>query len=112
MTPFQKKLFKGLIVMALLSPLGIILPEAFQAGDAWGEWGTDALETLLGYVPAKLKELSGLWTPPVPDYNIGPEGSPLAIQIVSYVISGIMGISIVASVIFLITRIIRPGDGK
>ena len=56
MTKTQKKLCKGLFIMALLSPLGIILPVIVNSGDAWGEWGMDALEKLLGFVPEGLKK--------------------------------------------------------
>jgi hypothetical protein len=106
MTHFQKKLWIGLIIMALLSPLGILLPEKFNAGDAWGEWGTDTLEKLLGYVPEGLKKLVDLWKAPIPDYNLGGENSPLIIQVVSYVISGILGITIVGGVIYLLSRLL------
>lgn len=104
MTRFQKRLFIGLIIMALLSPIGILLPEKFNAGDAWGEWGTDTLEKLLGYVPEGLKKLSDLWKAPIPDYNLGTEDSPLIVQVVSYIISGIFGIGIVGGVIYLMSK--------
>lgn len=106
MTRFQKKLWIGLVIMALLSPLGILLPEKFDAGDAWGEWGVDTLEKLLGYVPEGLKKLSDLWKAPIADYNFGGENSPLIIQVVSYVISGLLGIVIAGCVIYLISRLL------
>lgn len=106
MTRFQKKLWIGLVIMALLTPIGIILLEKFNAGDAWGEWGTDTLEKLLGYVPEGLKKLADLWKAPIPDYNLGGESSPLIIQVVSYVISGILGIAVVGGVIYLISRLL------
>lgn len=106
MTRFQKRLWIGLVIMALLTPIGIILPEKFNAGDAWGEWGTDTLEKLLGYVPAGLKRLADLWKAPIADYNLGSESSPLIIQVVSYVISGMLGIAIAGCVIYLISRLL------
>ncbi|NTU43486.1 MAG: cobalamin biosynthesis protein [Nitrospirales bacterium] len=112
MNPFQKKLLAGLIVMAVLSPLGIVLPMLFKSGDAWGEWGTDSMEKLLGYIPAGMKRIADIWSAPVTDYNFGSESSSLTTQIVSYILSGIIGITAVACVVYLITRIIRPGDGK
>ncbi|MGD0919371.1 MAG: hypothetical protein ABSB22_23255 [Thermodesulfobacteriota bacterium] len=57
MKTFQKRLWIGLFILALLTPLGVILPEKFNAGDAWGEWGPETLEKLLGYVPDGLKRL-------------------------------------------------------
>lgn len=112
MTRFQKKLWIGLIIMALLSPLGILLPEKFNAGDAWGEWGTETLEKLLGYVPEGLKKLSDLWKAPIPDYNLGGESSPFIIQVVSYIISGILGIAIVGVVVYVISKIVINGHGQ
>jgi hypothetical protein len=106
MTKTQKKLWTGLIVMALLSPLGIILPELFQSGDAWGEWGTDTLETLLGFVPEGLRKYAELWKAPIQDYNLGGEGSSMTVQVISYVLSGILGILVVAGVIYLISRVV------
>ncbi len=105
-TPFQKKLWIWLIIMALLSPLGIILPEKFKAGDAWGEWGTDTLEKVLGYVPEGLKKLTDIWKAPITDYNLGGEDASLTVQIFSYIISGILGIVLVGGVVYLISRLL------
>jgi cobalt/nickel transport protein len=112
MTTFHKKLWIGLIIMALLSPIGILLPEKFNAGDAWGEWGTDTLEKLLGYVPEGLKKLTDLWKAPIADYNLGSESSPFIIRVLSYVVSGILGIAIVGGVIYLISRLLIKTRGK
>lgn len=101
MKKFEKKLWLGLFIMALLSPLGIILPEKFGAEDAWGEWGLNALEKLLGYVPEGLKRTADIWTAPIPDYNFGGDGALLFAKILSYIVSGIIGI-ILASVVMII----------
>jgi len=98
---FEKKLWLGLFIMAMLSPLGIILPEKFGAGDAWGEWGLNALEKLLGYVPEGLKKTADIWTAPIPDYNLVGDGALLPAKILSYIVSGIIGI-ILASVVMVI----------
>jgi hypothetical protein len=104
MTKFQKRLWIGLGIMALLTPIGIYLPEKFNAGEAWGEWGPEAIEKLLGYVPAGLKKLSELWTPPVPDYNFGGENAAMSTQVISYIISGVIGIAAGAILIYVITK--------
>jgi hypothetical protein len=104
MTKSQKKLWIGLLVMALLTPLGIILPQLFNAGAAWGEWGVDKLEQLLGYAPQGLKKLSDLWKAPVPNYSFGGRDASMALQIISYVASGVLGVLAVALVVYLITR--------
>jgi cobalt/nickel transport protein len=104
MTKFQKKLWIGLAIMALLTPLGIYLPEKFKAGDAWGEWGTDKIRELLGYVPEGLNKLADFWKAPVPDYNFGGENAAMSTQVISYIISGIIGIAAGVILIYVITK--------
>ncbi|MGA3083208.1 MAG: PDGLE domain-containing protein [Thermodesulfobacteriota bacterium] len=106
MTKSQKKLWIGLLIITLLSPLGIILPEKFKAGGAWGEWGPEELQKLVGYVPQGLKRLTDLWKAPVPDYNFGGEGSSLIVQVLSYIVSGLIGILIVCLVMYVISKLI------
>ena len=106
MTKFDKKLWIGLLVMALLTPLGIYLPERFKAGDAWGEWGTDRIQELLGYVPEGLRKLTEFWKAPVTDYNFGGENAAFGMQVISYIMSGIIGIAVAVLVIYLITKLL------
>ena len=104
MTKFQKKLWIGLAIMALLTPLGIYLPKKFNAGDAWGEWGPGKIQELLGYMPAGLNKLADFWKAPVPDYNFGGENTAMSTQVISYIISGIIGIAAVVILIYVITK--------
>lgn len=106
MTRFQKKLWIGLLIMALMTPLGILLPETFKAGEAWGEWGIEKLEKVLGYVPEGLRKLTDLWKAPVPDYNFGGEGSSMTLKTISYIASGLLGVGICAFILSLISRLI------
>ncbi|MGO9613105.1 MAG: PDGLE domain-containing protein [Dissulfurispiraceae bacterium] len=110
MTGHQKKLWLGLIVLALLTPLGVILPARFKAGGAWGEWGPAELKKLIGYMPEGFKKLADLWKAPVPDYNFGGEQSSMTSQIISYIASGIIGILAVAIVIYVISRLIVKNE--
>lgn len=107
MTGFQKRLVVFLFIIAILSPLGIILPEVFNAGDAWGEWGLDTIKEMLGFIPEGMKRLSEIWKAPIPDYNLGGEDSSLYVQIFSYIISGIIGIGLVGGFIIIIAKINR-----
>ena len=104
MTRFQKRLCIGLLIMALLTPLGILLPERFKAEGAWGEWGAEKLEKLLGHVPEGLKKLTDFWKAPIPDYNFGGEGASMTLRAVSYIASGLFGIGICAFVVYVISR--------
>jgi cobalt/nickel transport protein len=104
MTKFQKKLWMGIGILALLSPIGIMLPEKFKAGDAWGEWGTDTIKEMLGYVPKGLENLSELWKAPLPDYSLGGENAPQAVQYGSYIVSAIVGIVLVGAAWFVLKK--------
>lgn len=107
MTKSQKRLWIGLIVLAIISPLGIILPEKFKATEgAWGEWSAEALQRMLGYVPEGLKKTADVWKAPIPDYNLGGEGATVGAQIISYIISGFLGILIVGLVVYVISRLL------
>jgi hypothetical protein len=106
MTKFQKKLWIGLLIMALLTPLGILLPQRFNAEGAWGEWGTDKLEKLLGFLPEGLKKLTHIWKAPVLGYNFGGEGASKTLQVISYIASGFLGIGVCVLIVFIISRFI------
>lgn len=106
------KLWIGLGVFALLSPLGLILPELFKAGSAWGEWGTDTIKELLGYIPRGLEKFSSLWNAPMPDYAFnGWEEKGLGALSFSYIISAVLGVGIVIIIVILIGRFLaKKGD--
>lgn len=110
MTKTQKKLWAGLVIMALLSPVGILLPEWLNAGDAWGEWGSKTLEKVLGYLPEGMKQYADFWKAPVPDYQLGGDNASKTVRIVSYIFSGLFGIVVVALVIYGISRVIVKNE--
>lgn len=94
------------MVMALLSPLGLLLPKLFNGGDAWGEWGEDTLEKLLGYVPEGIKQYAGLWKAPMPDYTFGDDALSQGLHIGSYIVSALLGLFIAALVIYGIAKLL------
>jgi cobalt/nickel transport protein len=106
MKRFERKLWLWLFVMALLSPLGIILPEKFGAKGAWGEWGADALEKMLGYVPEGLKKTANLWTAPLQNYAFGGECPLISTKIVSYIVSAFIGIALTWAIVLIISRLL------
>jgi len=101
------KMWIGLAVLALFSPIGIILPDHFKAGDAWGEWGTDEIEKMLGYVPQGMKRLAEMWRAPLTDYDIkGWDQMGLGMQSLGYIFSAIVGMAIIVAVILLLGKIV------
>ncbi len=102
----HRKLILGLIILALLSPLGVILPAKFNAGDAWGEWSGETIGKLIGFIPEGMKKNSALWKAPVPDYNLGGGNSSLTVQVVSYIVSGAIGIALTLMIFFILSRFV------
>jgi len=99
------KFWFAIAVLIILSPLGLILPDHFKAGSAWGEWGADEMQKLVGYVPKGLEKLSSLWSAPIPDYAFkGWEEKPLASLSLAYVFSAVIGIIICVGVVLALGK--------
>jgi len=85
----------------------LLLPEHLKAGSAWGEWGFEEMSSLVGYIPTGLKQLSSIWTAPVPDYSF-PEGEgkgPIDPGL-AYVFSAILGVGLTIGCIFLLGKLL------
>jgi hypothetical protein len=106
------KLWVGLAILIIFSPLGLLLPEHFKSGAAWGEWGVEEVQKLVGYIPKGLKKLSSLWNAPMPDYVFkGWEEKGLSQASFAYIISAIIGIVLIILLVFLIGRFLaRKGE--
>lgn len=101
------KLWIGIAILIALSPLGLFLPEHFQAGDAWGEWGSETVKELAGYIPKGLEELSNIWNAPIPDYAFkGWEEKGLPYLSLAYIMSALIGIIAVALAVWLIGKML------
>ena len=105
------KLWIGIGALIILSPLGLIIPEHFKAGSAWGEWGADEMQKLVGYVPKGLEKLSSLWSAPMPDYAFkGWEEKGLSHLSFAYICSAIIGIVIVVCLVLLIGKFLSKQE--
>ena len=101
------KLWVGIAVLILLSPIGLIIPEHFKAGSAWGEWGADEMQKLVGYIPQGLEKLSSLWNAPMPDYAFkGWEEKGLPYLSAAYILCAILGIGLTVLIVFLVGKIL------
>jgi hypothetical protein len=106
-----KKLAIALGVLILLSPLGLLLPDHFKAGSAWGEWGPEELRAKVGYVPRGLQKFGELWKAPLPDYAFkGWEEKGQARRSAAYVFSGIVGAALVVLLAWLLGRALAGKD--
>jgi hypothetical protein len=91
-------IFIGILIV--LCPLGLIVPNLFKAGDAWGEWSVNTIKEKTGLEPAGMKKVAALYSAPVPDYNLGKEDDPLTKLSASYIISGLIGTGIILILTF------------
>lgn len=102
-----RRLWIGLAILILLSPLGIILPAKFHAGSAWGEWSLEEVKAMIGYKPSGMSQHTDRWKALMPDYTFkGHESKSLPFASISYIISGVLGVAIVVGITMLIGRIL------
>ena len=107
----NQRLWWGLILLVLLSPLGLILPEVFRSGPAWGEWSLEEIEKMIGFIPEGLKQWTGLWPAPLPDYNLGAwEKRGLFHSSLGYILSGLLGVGAVVGVTLLLGKFLGKKD--
>jgi len=100
-----RRLWLGLLALALLSPLGLYLPALMHGGPAWGEWGREELHALLGYLPAGMERTADLWQAPLPDYATrGPGQASLPQRGLAYAVSALVGVSACAAAVYLVGR--------
>lgn len=105
------KLWIGLAILIILAPVGLILPEHFKAGAAWGEWGAEEMKELVGYIPQGLEKLASLWNAPLADYAFkGWEEKGLPHLSFAYIISAIVGIGVTVVIVLLIGKVLARKD--
>ena len=109
-----RKLWIGIGVLALLSPLGLIIPKLLGAEGAWGEWGIDEIGKIVGYVPAGMKRLAERWKAPLPDYAVPGQGKGLLGESLGYIQTGVIGIAFTAGAMYILAKLLtrRNKDGR
>jgi cobalt/nickel transport protein len=107
-----KKLWIGIGVLILLSPLGIIIPKLFNANGAWGEWGVDEIEKAVGFVPAGMKRLAEKWKAPLPDYGLPGQGQATASQSIGYIVTAIIGVALIVGIMYALTWVLTRRKDK
>lgn len=101
-----KKIWLGIGVLVLLSPLGVILPALFKAEGAWGEWGLSKIENVAGFVPAGMKRIGKIWKAPLADYGLPGWSEGLTRLSVGYIISAIIGVAFTIGIMYLLTKLL------
>ena len=96
-------LWAGMGVLILLTPIGVLAP-----GTAWGEWGGEELDSLVGYVPTNLEKLGGLWKAAMPDYATPGVSNTLLGYLIAALVGAALCIGVGWGVGALLAR--RRGD--
>lgn len=100
-----RSLLVALGVMALLTPIGLYLPQIMKAGAAWGEWGIEEVKKMVGYTPAGMEKTAEPWKAPMPDYAPpGREEASLPWQGFHYLLSAFLGIVACGGCAYLLAR--------
>ncbi len=103
----SRKLWIGLGVLIVLSPLGLILPAMLHSGSAWGEWSKEEVRQQVGYVPSGMEKSADKWKAPLPDYALkGQEAAPVHSLSLSYLLSALVGVAIVVGATILIGKVL------
>lgn len=97
-----RKAWLSLAILVALSPLGLL-----ASGTAWGEWGTDEIKGLLGYIPQGLSRLTDInHIAFLPDYSLPGLGGGFLGHAAGYYISAIVGVTIIIIFVLGIGRLI------
>ena len=106
-----KKLWIGIGILALLSPFGLLLPRLIGAGGAWGEWTPEEVREMTGFMPEGMRRLTKAWSSPLADYTIPGQGGGMGGDGLGYLIAAVLGIAIIAAVMFLLSKLLSRKKG-
>jgi hypothetical protein len=100
-----KKGWIALILLAILSPLGLL-----AVGAAWGEWNLDTIQDAVGFKPRGMERtVQRAPEAPITDYEIpGLPAGRLGTSI-GFVLSALIGAGITAGTALLAARLARYG---
>jgi hypothetical protein len=107
MDKLLKNLLIGLALLIVLVPIGL-----FAVGTAYGEWGAEELEGLVGFLPAGLASVSSLWSAPIPDYALPSLGGAFLDLSLAYWLSAVIGAILSAGVVILIGRVLTRNSSQ
>lgn len=107
-----KKLWTGIALLVLLSPLGLIIPALFGAGGAWGEWGLAEVEKLAGFLPDGMKKFVERRSSPLSGYALPGQGPGLAGRSMGYVAAAAIGVGLTAGAGWLLARLLGRRENQ
>ena len=98
-TKKMKPLYVIIGILVLATPLGLL-----ASGTAWGEWGAEEIQELIGFVP-KGMENGFQFNSLIPDYSLGN-----VTEYIGYIISAALGVIIIFIIFKILSKInLRKG---
>ncbi|MGI6487311.1 MAG: PDGLE domain-containing protein [Syntrophothermaceae bacterium] len=98
-----KKLWMALGIIIFLTPLGLL-----ATGTAYGEWSTDELAEVLGFVPGGLARFADFWQGALlPDYGIPGMTATFMHSAVGYIVSAVIGVVLVVGITMLFAKVVK-----
>jgi len=95
-----RKFWWAVGVLIVLSPLGLL-----ASGTAWGEWGAEELQKMLGFIPSGMQRLAGTWShAPLGDYSL-PGFESFWSSAIIYIACGILGVGVISLLTYLFWRL-------
>jgi cobalt/nickel transport system permease protein len=108
-----RRLWYGMGGLALLTPLGLVLPSLFNAGDAWGEWSPAELAARIGFLPKGMGRLASVWRAPLADYALGGgEKEGLAKAGLVYGLCAVIGVVVAVFLVHAARKYLAGREGK
>jgi cobalt/nickel transport protein len=98
--PILKKIWIGLLIMIFLTPLGIL-----AKGTAFGEWGTEEIKKLVGYVPSGLARFGNFSMALLPEYSIKGSKSGF-LYYFGYLLSALLGVVVIVGLSYVLGKMI------
>jgi hypothetical protein len=101
----QKKLWIGLAIFIILTPLGLL-----ATGTAFGEWSYQELQQTLGYVPEGIKSGETLWLAIFSGYSMPGLGNSFLHSSIGYILSAAIGIGLIYTATLALGKIIAKRE--
>lgn len=96
-----KPIYSLILILVVLSPIGLL-----ATGTAWGEWGTDELKGLIGFIPNGM-EKGFNFSAIMSDYSLS--GIP---EVLGYILSAAFGLFIIYLFIKFISKCLSAAHNK
>jgi cobalt/nickel transport system permease protein len=106
-SPLKKNILT-MSLLVLLTPLGLL-----ASGTAWGEWGTEDINSQLGFIPAGMEKASSFWQHSIlSDYAVSGLEDAFWQQALGYLLSAFVGLGVITLIGFTLYKIFLRAEGS